>query len=73
MWQSVGGQVSMRASVLTIDLGVVDPEAPGCYLLDIECDGANYHRAKTAHDRDKLRDGILRDLGWELHRIRSTD
>jgi very-short-patch-repair endonuclease len=56
-----------------IDLAVVDPAAPGRYLLGIECDGANYHRAKTARDRDKLRDGILRDLGWELHRIWSTD
>ena len=56
-----------------IDLGIVDPEAPGRYLLGIEYDGANYHRAKTAHDRDKLRDGILRDLEWELHRIWSTD
>lgn len=56
-----------------IDLAVVDPEAPGRYLLGVECDGANYHRAKTARDRDKLREGVLRDLGWKLHRIWSTD
>ena len=56
-----------------IDLAVVDPEAPGRYLLGIECDGANYHRAKTARDRDKLREAVLRDLGWKLHRIWSTD
>ena len=56
-----------------IDLAVVDPEAPGRYLLGVECDGANYHRAKTARDRDKLREGILRGLGWRLHRVWSTD
>jgi very-short-patch-repair endonuclease len=56
-----------------IDLAVVDPDAPGRYLLGIECDGANYHRAKTARDRDKLREGVLRELGWTLHRIWSTD
>jgi len=56
-----------------IDLAVVDPKAPGRYLLGIECDGANYHRAKTARDRDKLREGVLRDLGWKLHRVWSTD
>jgi len=56
-----------------IDLAIVDPAAPGRYLLGVECDGANYHRAKTARDRDKLREGILRDLGWKLHRIWSTD
>jgi very-short-patch-repair endonuclease len=56
-----------------IDLAVVDPINTGRYLLGIECDGANYHRAKTARDRDKLREEVLRDLGWKLHRIWSTD
>jgi very-short-patch-repair endonuclease len=56
-----------------IDLAVVDPGAPGRYLLGVECDGANYHRARTARDRDKLREAILRDLGWQLHRIWSAD
>jgi superfamily I DNA and/or RNA helicase/very-short-patch-repair endonuclease len=56
-----------------IDLGVLDPKAPGRYLLGIECDGATYHRAATARDRDKLRQLILEGLGWQLHRIWSTD
>ena len=56
-----------------IDLAVVDPSAPGRYLLGVECDGATYHRAATARDRDKLRQLILEDLGWTLHRIWSTD
>ncbi|MBK9989829.1 MAG: hypothetical protein IPP19_03585 [Verrucomicrobia bacterium] len=56
-----------------IDLAVVDPTNPGRYLLGIECDGATYHRAATARDRDKLRQIILEGLGWKLHRIWSTD
>ena len=56
-----------------IDLAVVDPAAPGRYLMGVECDGANYHRAKTARDRDKLREAVLRDLGWQLHRVWSSD
>ena len=56
-----------------IDLGVVDPQTPGRYLLGVECDGATYHRAATARDRDKLRQLILEGLGWKLHRIWSTD
>jgi very-short-patch-repair endonuclease len=56
-----------------IDLAVVDPTAPGRYLLGIECDDATYHRAATARDRDKLRQLILEGLGWKLHRIWSTD
>ncbi len=56
-----------------IDIGVVDPRAPGRYLLGIECDGATYHSAATARDRDRLRHLILESLGWKLHRIWSTD
>lgn len=56
-----------------IDLAIVDPDRPGRYLLGIECDGANYHRSKTARDRDKLRESILIGLGWTIHRVWSTD
>ncbi len=60
-------------SAYRVDLAVVDPAAPGRYLLGIECDGATYHRAATARDRDKLRQMILAGLGWRLHRIWSTE
>jgi len=56
-----------------IDLAVVHPELPGKYLLGIECDGANYHSAKCARDRDRLRQIVLEGLGWKLHRVWSTD
>jgi very-short-patch-repair endonuclease len=56
-----------------IDIGVVDPRAPGRYLLGIECDGAMYHSGATARDRDRLRQHVLESLGWELYRIWSTD
>lgn len=56
-----------------IDMGVVDPRAPGRYLLGIECDGRAYHAGATARDRDRLRQVVLEGLGWRLHRIWSTD
>src|SRR6185436_6599621 len=56
-----------------IDLAVVDPSTPGRYLLGIECDGAHYHEARWARDRDRLRETVLRGLGWKLHRIWSAD
>ncbi|MES2355017.1 MAG: DUF3320 domain-containing protein [Pseudomonadota bacterium] len=68
---SVHSQVGV--SGYRIDIGVVDPRAPGRYLLGIECDGATYHSAATARDRDRLRHLILENLGWKLHRIWSTD
>lgn len=56
-----------------VDLGVVDPSAPGRFLLGIECDGAMYHSAATARERDRLRQMVLEGLGWEIARIWSTD
>lgn len=56
-----------------VDIGVVDPRAPGRYLLGVECDGATYHSAATARDRDRLRQHVLESLGWRIHRIWSTD
>ena len=56
-----------------VDLAVVDPERPGRYLLGIECDGAAYHSARSARDRDRLRQQVLEGLGWRIHRIWSTD
>jgi very-short-patch-repair endonuclease/flagellar biosynthesis GTPase FlhF len=56
-----------------IDLAVVDPEVPGRFIIGIECDGAAYHSARSARDRDRLRQAVLEGLGWKIHRIWSTD
>lgn len=56
-----------------LDMGVVDPRAPGRYLVGIECDGRSYHSGSTARDRDRLRQHVLEGLGWRIHRIWSTD
>lgn len=56
-----------------IDFAVVDPLASGRYLLGIECDGFQYRNAPVARDRDRLRQQILRGLGWRLHRVWSMD
>jgi very-short-patch-repair endonuclease len=56
-----------------IDLAVKCPQHPGRYLMGIECDGATYHSAKSARDRDRLRQEILESMGWKIRRIWSTD
>ena len=56
-----------------VDLAIVHPEHPGTYILGVECDGATYHSAKSARDRDRLRQQVLENLGWSIHRIWSTD
>ena len=57
-----------------IDIVVKHPQSPTDYIIAIECDGATYHSARSARDRDRLREENLRKLGWNhIHRIWSTD
>lgn len=41
-------------------------------ILAIEADGASYHSAPTARDRDRLRQQVLESKGWRFHRVWST-
>ncbi|MDR0879691.1 MAG: sigma-70 family RNA polymerase sigma factor [Clostridioides sp.] len=56
-----------------IDMAIVDPKVNGRFILGIECDGATYHSAKTARERDRLRQSILKEMGWKIYRIWSMD
>ena len=56
-----------------IDLAVRNPFQRGSYLVGIECDGATYHSARSARDRDRLRQERLEGMGWRFHRVWSTD
>ena len=56
-----------------LDIAVRDPGKSGRFLMGIECDGATYHSAKSARDRDHLRQEVLESLGWNIRRIWSTD
>jgi very-short-patch-repair endonuclease len=60
-------------STFRIDLAALHPTKPGKFVLAIECDGATYHSSFTARDRDRLRQQQLESLGWQFHRIWSTD
>jgi hypothetical protein len=56
-----------------VDLGVLSKAHPGRIALGIECDGEMYASARTARDRDRLRESVLAGLGWSLHRIWAPD
>jgi very-short-patch-repair endonuclease len=56
-----------------VDLAIKDPLVPDRYVLGIEVDGASYHSSRAARDRDRLREQVLVDRGWDLHRIWSTE
>ena len=73
--ESMGYRIERQVgcSGYRIDLAVVHPARPGQFALGIECDGATYHSAATARERDRLREQVLNQLGWTLYRIWSTD
>lgn len=56
-----------------IDMAVLHPEYNGRFAIGIECDGASYHSARTARERDRLRQTILESMGWKFYRVWSTD
>ncbi|MFT9359651.1 DUF4011 domain-containing protein [Acetobacter okinawensis] len=75
MLQAKGWEVMTQVGVsgFRVDLGVIDPDLPSTFLAGVECDGATYHRSATARDRDRLRQAVLENLGWNILRIWSTD
>lgn len=56
-----------------IDLAIVDPRNPARYILGVECDGAQYHSAKSTRERDVYRQQFLESKGWAIARIWSRD
>jgi hypothetical protein len=50
--------------------GAADREG---YSLGIETDGHSYRSTPTARDRDRLREEVLTDLKWRIHRVWSLD
>lgn len=73
--QKAGYQVHPQVGIagFFIDLAIADSDRPGRYLLGIECDGESYHSSASARDRDRLRQAVLEDHGWMIHRIWSAD
>ena len=67
----LGTQVG--CSGFRIDIGVKHPTISGVYVLGVECDGASYHSARSARERDRLRQDVLENMGWKIYRVWSTD
>lgn len=70
-----GWQVHERVGTTDsfVDLAVVDPGQPERYLAGIETDGDVYRQGATARDRERLRDQVLSQLGWNLHHVWAID
>lgn len=56
-----------------VDLAVVDPCEPTRYLMGILLDGNGYKETRNTRDREVAQIGVLRNLGWTLHRVWTID
>lgn len=65
--------IQVGCSGYRIDMAIKHPALNGCYVLGIECDGAAYHSARTARERDRLRQDVLENMGWKIYRVWSAD
>lgn len=73
--EKLGYTISHQVGVsgFFIDIGVHNLKDNKTFMLGIECDGKTYHSSTSARDRDRIREEILRDRGWNIYRIWSTD
>lgn len=56
-----------------IDIAVLDPYDPASYLMGILLDGDGYRRTTNTRDREVAQIGVLKNLGWTLHRVWTID
>jgi very-short-patch-repair endonuclease len=73
--ESLGHEVHRNVGLagIFVDLALVDPAESRGYVLGIEFDGVGYEASRSARDRDRLRQAVLEDHGWHLHRVWSVD
>ncbi|HWF82975.1 MAG TPA: AAA domain-containing protein [Streptosporangiaceae bacterium] len=56
-----------------VDFAATHPDDTDRMVLAIEADGASYHQSGSVRDRDRLRGEHLKRLGWNFHRVWSTN
>ena len=56
-----------------VDVAVRAPGDDARYVMGVMCDGRSYAGARTARDRDCLRDDVLASLGWNVVHVWAVD
>src|SRR6185437_8697968 len=56
-----------------VDFAAAHPDDERRMVLAIEADGASYRQSGSVRDRDRLRGEHLQRLGWNFHRLWSTN
>lgn len=73
--ESIGLEVktNIGKSGFKVDIGIVDKDQPGRYILGIITDGQYYFDAATSNDRELVMPSVLKGLGWNLYRVWTMD
>ncbi len=61
--------VDLGTAGYVLDMAVRDPDDPERYALGIELDGAAARHADATRDRERLRQHVLADRDWAVHRV----
>lgn len=56
-----------------VDIAVIDPFEPTKYMMGILLDGDGYKQTTNTRDREVAQIGVLKHLGWAIHRIWTID
>jgi REase_MTES_1575 len=68
-----GFSADLAAGAFGVDLAVRHPRDPSLYLAGIASDGPSFAGARSARERDRLRDAVLSARGWTMLRAWSAD
>ena len=73
--ESQGYQIKKNVgrSSYTVDIAVCAKENPSQYIAAVQCDGSNYASARTACDREVIRQDMLENLNWRIIHCWSAD
>lgn len=52
-----------------VDIAIRHPDDPERFVLAVECDGPMYFGAPACRDRDLGHTGVLKRMGWQVHRV----
>lgn len=64
---------NVGCSEYKIDFAIKAENTPNKYVIGIECDGFMYHSAINTRERDRLRTSVLKNMGWTMYRVWSTE
>lgn len=65
-------ETHIGASSFKVDLGIKSNDLNN-FVIAVETDGSTYHLSQNTRDRDRLRQQILQNMGWQFCRLWSTD